>query len=120
MSIRRSMRTIETYIYRRQMDVHRRWLCLFKDQIPLDFLAALDFWSLPRYSELRLLSTSRCCWRPGSAAQVVWEEAPPSAPDTWLRIRTRRRWADETDSDEELGKVVGSVTDASESRPGGV
>ena len=71
---------------------------------------------MPRYGELRLLRAGRrSVWRPRGTAEVVWEEAPSSG-DVWIRIRGRRRWADETDSEEE--KAVRS-REASESRPGG-
>ena len=94
------------------------------EPIPLDFLAALDHWLLPRCAEMQLvqfgaegvpLSTA---WLPGMANEVCWvepvvekaietmeaeEAAEPEGEvenSVWLRAR-RKRWADETDTSEE-------------------
>lgn len=97
------------------------------DPIPLDFLAALDHWSLPRCAEMQLVQFGAegvplsVAWRPGMSHEVCWlepvvekavetmevEEAAEAAEadgdvenSVWLRAR-RKRWADETDSSEE-------------------
>ena len=111
--------------------------------IPLDFLAALDFFAVPRFVEVKSVRLSSlglplaAHWSPGTVGSLSleWEQAQQVAEDgspeqrepseeptqaeagdepekedvglqLWGIIRARRkRWADETDSDDEGQKT---------------
>ena len=103
--------------------------------IPLDFQAALDHWSMPRCAEMHLVEFGQlevplaAAWRPGITEEVSWvEEVPPQevealeetveendTENVWLRAR-RKRWADETDSEE--SQVDGNFNDLQLQSPG--
>ncbi|CAK9061601.1 Ubiquitin carboxyl-terminal hydrolase 24 (Deubiquitinating enzyme 24) (AtUBP24) (Ubiquitin thioesterase 24) (Ubiquitin-specific-processing protease 24), partial [Durusdinium trenchii] len=112
--------------------------------IPLDFLAALDFFGMPHFAEIRVVRFGdgvplEVRWEVGTNDEVIWEEeeeeensetaqtsllegaseqaksqdAPSDQSQIWIRVQ-RRRWADETDSnDDNDGETL-----ASEARDG--